>query len=66
MEEGFIPDATYGQIRASHWHRGPGETQTLLGFDLGRKVDEAQMYPIVAFRCRDCWLVRSYAPQRAR
>ena len=41
MEEGFIPDATYGQILQTHWHPGEPEKSTFLGMNMGTKIDRS-------------------------
>lgn len=61
MQEGFVPDETYGRILQTHFYEGSAETQTFLGIATGLKLDEAHMHPIRAFRCAECGLVRLYA-----
>lgn len=61
MEEGFIPDSTYGAYLPSHWHRGPAEQSRIFGLPAGTKVDRRLMVPIRTFRCAGCGLLRSYA-----
>ena len=61
LEEGFIPDATYGQYLQTHWHSGPPEKAMFFGLNLGAKVSKSRMHPIKTFRCSGCGLLRSYA-----
>lgn len=61
MEEGFIPDSTYGAIVQTHWHPGPAEKSTFLGIHTGTKVEKTSMRPIRAHRCSRCGLLRLYA-----
>ncbi|MDH3592402.1 MAG: PF20097 family protein [Planctomycetota bacterium] len=62
MEEGFVPDATYGQTLQAHWMPGSPEKATFFGVKLGStKIDRKQMLPIRAYRCKRCGLVRHYA-----
>ena len=61
MSEGFIPDATYGQILQTYFDDGSLESSSFLGISTGLKVDKEHMHPMHAFRCVDCGLVRLYA-----
>ena len=61
MEEGFIPDASYGQILQTHWHPGEPEKSTFLGMTMGTKIDRSDMLPIEAHRCTRCGVLRLYA-----
>jgi len=66
MDEGFIPDASYGTILQSHWHAGSPKKATLLGMPAGTKVNKMQMTAIAAYRCSNCGLLRCYAPPKRR
>lgn len=57
MEIGFVPDH-YAQINQSHWHPGTADERTFLG---NVKLDREAMYPITAFRCPQCGLLKHYA-----
>jgi len=61
MEEGFIPDSTYGAVLQTHWHRGTAEKTSFLGIDTGAKIDRSKMLPICSCRCSDCGLLRFFA-----
>ena len=61
MSEGFIPDATYGQILQTHFYEGSPESTSFLGISTGLKVDRERMHSIFAFKCLDCGLGRLYA-----
>ena len=61
MEEGFVPDATYGAYLQNHWHAGAPEKSTFFGLETGTKVVRTDMLPMSAWRCEGCGLVRFYA-----
>jgi hypothetical protein len=66
METGFIPDFSYGHsthsVVQALWHPGDVETRTFLGFKTGHiKVEQSEAKKIVAYRCPECGLLRSYA-----
>ncbi len=61
MEEGFIPDATYGAVLQTCWHRGTAESKTFLGMGTGIKYDPTNMMPVTACRCTSCGLLKFYA-----
>ena len=61
MEEGFIPDATYGGILQTHWYPGEPEETSFLGIATGMKVEKTGMLPIEAHRCSRCGVLRLYA-----
>jgi hypothetical protein len=56
MQEGFIPDNTYGEVMQSAWVAGRAETGWF-----GKKVDGKETYPIRTFRCTQCGYLESYA-----
>ena len=64
FEEGFIPDATYGQYLQTHWHSGPAEKATFFGMNWGANVKPSRMHAIKTFRCSGCGLLRSYAEDK--
>ncbi len=66
MEKGFVPD--FGAIHTSHlpiqalWHPGDAEEKKFLGMKTGGvKVELPEARKIVADRCTDFVLLRSYA-----
>ena len=62
MEEGFVPDFTYGGIAQMVWHRGEPESARILGMKTGSvKVDRNEFVPITAYRCTGCGLLRFHA-----
>jgi hypothetical protein len=61
MEEGFIPDATYGAILQSHWYPGEPDERKFLGISTGAKIEKSEMLPIEAYRCSRCGVLRLYA-----
>lgn len=61
MSEGFIPDATYGAIKQSGWHKGAAEESTFLGLSNGIKCDSKAVLPITTYRCDSCGLLKLYA-----
>lgn len=63
MEEGFIPDRTYGSIMQLNWHRGRAEELSVLGLKLGVNFDLKQMISVTAMRCTNCGLLKLYAPE---
>ncbi len=62
MQEGFIPDFTYGGMGQAHWHEGEPKTKTLLGMNAGLQGEPSLMKPVVSFRCTQCGLLKHYAP----
>ena len=67
MEQGFIPDATYGAVVQTCWHRGSAESKSFLGIKagLGIKYDPTNMMPVTACRCTSCGLLKFYATPKA-
>lgn len=64
LEEGFLPDNTYGQWLQSSWHPGPPKQWKFFGIPSGTKVDRKGLLPIEAWRCSSCGLVQLYAPKK--
>ena len=60
MEEGFLLDLSHGSQKPANWVEGAPEKS----FWVGTKVKGKEKFPIVAFRCRRCGLLKSYAPSR--
>ena len=57
MEEGFIPDATYGGNILMQWFDGaPGK-----GFFGGLKLTKKQQFPVTTDRCASCGYLEFYA-----
>jgi hypothetical protein len=57
MEEGFIPDATYGGNVLMQWFAGvPGK-----GFFGGLKLTQKKHHPISTDRCASCGYLEFYA-----
>ena len=61
MEEGFLPDASYGSILETHWHPGLANKTSFLGMPTGTKIDRSAMRVVQTFRCPQCGLLQSYA-----
>jgi hypothetical protein len=57
MEEGFIPDMTYGGVRQLGWHAGSPARNWLTGV----KVHNELMTVITAHRCTQCGFLKLYA-----
>jgi hypothetical protein len=57
MEEGFVPDFSYGAVLRSAWFEGKPEKK-LLG---SLKVKGKRTFPIVTRRCTVCGFLESYA-----
>ena len=55
MVEGFVPDATYGEILQSQWVAGAPERSSWRGIKVRSGV------VITTWRCPKCGLLRSYA-----
>ena len=57
MEEGFIPDLTYGASKSRWWH--PGRPITIL---LGvLQLENEKKLSVETFRCTGCGFLESYA-----
>lgn len=65
LEIGFIPDATIGPVKQSHWHPGAAVHERFVGLEAydkrGVKTDWEQAVPVTAYRCPRCGLVKIYA-----
>ncbi|HYC36399.1 MAG TPA: PF20097 family protein [Usitatibacter sp.] len=57
MEQGFVPDYTYGGQTVGAWYKGPPSKS----FWVGTKLPPAGGLPIGAFRCAGCGLLELYA-----
>lgn len=57
MEQGFVPDNTYGARLVSHW--APGAPRK--SFWQGTKLPAAKLVPIGTFRCESCGYLEEYA-----
>jgi hypothetical protein len=57
MEEGFVPDTTFGGVLQSSWHPGPPETTWLSGVNLNKDAT----LPVTAYRCITCGFLKFYA-----
>jgi DNA-directed RNA polymerase subunit RPC12/RpoP len=57
MEEGFIPDMTWGGVLPSAWHPGQPQRAWLTGV----KYKAEQIVPLTAYRCTKCGLLKLYA-----
>ena len=57
MEQGFVPDATYGSNLVSCWYEGEPQKS----FWTGTKIEKGQGVPMGAFRCSRCGYVEFYA-----
>ncbi len=73
MELGFIPDASYMVVLQTQWHPGTPEDARFLGIKpqthMGKEVpaikhDTSQMYPVTAFRCSECGVLKFFALSR--
>ena len=65
MEEGFVPDNTYGAVMQASWYAGPPEDYKFFGIPSGKKVSRDGLVPMEAWRCSSCGLVQLYAPKRS-
>ncbi len=63
LQIGFIPDATIGPVKQSHWHPGPAVDEKYVSArdKRGVKTDWEQAVPITAYRCPGCGLLKVYA-----
>ena len=63
MEEGFIPDMSYGQVLQLGWQRGAPEIPTLFGMKLKNNVKfkPEQTLKITASRCTERGFLKLYA-----
>jgi hypothetical protein len=62
MKEGFMTDFAFNRTIEVLWHPGKVESSTFLGIRQGAmEFDRTKFLPIVAFRCPECGLVRTYA-----
>jgi hypothetical protein len=61
MEEGFIPDLTYGAVMQLTWQPGEPEPAKFLGLKNGVKVNVNETVKITAHRCSGCGLLKLYA-----
>jgi hypothetical protein len=57
MEEGYIPDSTYGGLLAPSWVRGAPEKSMWRGL----KTKGKSQAPVAAFRCTGCGFLEFYA-----
>jgi len=66
MEEGFLPDMSYGGHIEGHWHRGRAEPYLFLGLfkRTQPKLDNNKLLTIESFRCTKCGLLKSYAREQ--
>lgn len=60
MEEGFVPDYTYGSIKRSYWAKGLPKKSFWTGL-----TEPTRLIPIVMFRCMRCGYPESYAWRNA-
>lgn len=63
MEEGFVPDGQHNGVSQSSWQQGEPEPMKFLGMKVGRtiKFEPNKVVPITTYRCRKCFVLRSYA-----
>jgi len=62
MEKGFLPDHGHAAVHRPTWHRGDAEPLLSFGFiKSGIKYDKNETIPVIAYRCTNCGLLRSYA-----
>ncbi|QDV52793.1 PF20097 family protein [Gimesia fumaroli] len=64
MEKGFQPDNAYYRAVQSLWHPGEVEPETFFGLKVNQqnlKLDKSKIRPVIAYRCPQCGLLRSYA-----
>ena len=61
MEQGFVPDFSYGSILVGSWHAGLPKKS----FFRRTNVSFKDGIPIGAFRCSNCGFVELYADQRS-
>ena len=66
MEEGFIPDFSYGtsseSVLQTLWHPGAAEDRKFLGLGTGTvKVEKSDAIKVTAYRWVNCGLLRTYA-----
>lgn len=61
MEEGFVPDFTYGGVYRPEWIKGQPKKSWWLGIDW----KNAHRWKIETFRCTGCGYLASYARQPA-
>jgi hypothetical protein len=57
MEEGYIPDATYGGLLTPSWVEGAPEKSTWRRL----KTKGKRQLPVAAFRCTACGFLEFYA-----
>ncbi len=57
MEQGFIPDMTYGARLVNQWAAGPPEKS----FWTATRRPEEKTIPIGVFRCASCGYLEQYA-----
>ena len=57
MEEGFIPDASYGAIHIGSWVEGTPEK----GWTGSVKLKGKRKFDITTYRCTSCGYLESYA-----
>jgi Domain of unknown function (DUF6487) len=62
MEEGFIPDVSYGAVLQLAWHPGTPEDKKILGLKSGGvKLNMKESVKITARRCTKCGFLKLYA-----
>jgi len=57
MEPGFLPDGTHSGFTQQKW--APGTPQP--SFWMGLKLNDAEVVPVVTYRCPSCGYLESYA-----
>lgn len=62
MQEGFVPDYSYGAVIPSSWIKG--RPQRSLWF--GTKTRDRSAFRLTALRCTNCGFVELYARDRPR
>ena len=60
MEEGFIVDHTYGQMRPSDWVEG----EPVKSFWTHTKIKDKDQFRVRTFRCVRCGFLESYATDK--
>jgi hypothetical protein len=57
MEQGFVPDATYGGFTLGNWTEGAPEKS----FWKGLKITGRRQFPLSADRCTNCGFIEWFA-----
>jgi hypothetical protein len=61
MEVGFLPDLSSSGASQTKWHKGVAEEFRFLGMITGVAIDQKELVPVTAYRCKECGVLRFYA-----